>query len=486
LWGWWAALRGRTPFEVRTALLNYPEGLTLQLIDPLDLLPAWAGFWVSPAAAFSAVLFAGVLVSGLAGWLLARESGADQGGQALGLCIGASCPTVLAVAVDGITEGLGSGWVGVQLALLLSLRRDTAWWRVCALTAAMTAGVHAGPYNGVWIALLDVPVGLWLLRHTRRHLLAAAAAMALCLPYALVLLARNPDLPGGANRSGPGKPILLTPWRAAARTGADLADLVVPAPFTGEAYDVPSTAYLGIVTVGLALCGRRWRWVLGAVAFAALALGPWFSVWGRIPTVDERELMAPAGWLAVYTPLGRISRWYRAGAVALLLLVPSAVRAVSGRRAWLLAGAVLLDARLLSPLPSPFPTTDARPSPALQSLEGPIAELPPVHPLFRDDQPADENLLLQVWHGQPTTGTLHNAPGSATVHPALRTLRRVLVGRAEAGDDVREAGSELAALGYRSLAVYRGRLPHPGLAAFSSALGPAVAEDDRVTAFRLP
>ena len=495
LWIWWAAWTSHAPLSVTTKLLNYPDGLTVQVIDPLHLVPFALGWAFGPAAAFNAVLVWGVVVAGLGGLLLAREAGAGEGGQALGVAIAASAPTLLAVGCDGIAEGMGVGWVAVQLACLLALRRGATPGRVLALGASLAAGVLSGPYNAIWIAILDVPVGIWLLRRTRSHLIAALGAGILCSPYLLAISARDPNLPGGEARAGLGRPLVVMPWRASAERGVDLLDLFVPAPLTGGHSDLPHTAYLGVVTLALAAMGvsasRRsrgpaaWPWMVGMVVFAALALGPWLSIAGSFPTIGGRPLVAPAGLLALYTPLGRLSRWYRAGAVAVFLLIPLAVRAVSGRRAWVAALAVLLDARLLAPLPRSLPTYADLPSPALIGRVGPIAELPPIHPMFFAGDSADLNLLLQMHHGQPTNGTVHSLPGLATNDPALRELRRISAGQPNATDSAVEASGELAKDGYQWLAVYRGFFPGNGIEALVGELGTPAGEDERVVVWRI-
>ena len=497
LWTWWAALRERQIFTVHTTLLNYPDGLQFQLIDPMHVVPYALGSLLGPAAGFNAVLVWGLVIGGLGGLLLAREAGADTGGQLLGVAMGASAPTLLAVATDGIAEGLGAGWVGVQLALLWSFRRGASPGRVLALGLAIAAGALSGPYNAVWMAILDLPLGLWLLRRTRAPLASAVLALAICAPYLWAILQRDPNMPGGESREGLGQALVVEPWRAAGERGVDLLDLFVPAPLTGAFSDLPHTAYLGVVSLFLAGLGaarmrreRRpgalaWPWLLGAAVFATLALGPWLSIGGHFPTVGGKALVAPAGLLALWTPLGRLSRWYRAGAVAVLLLVPLAVRAMRGRWAWLAAGLVLLDARFLAPLPLAFETYPLQAAPALAGIEGPIAELPPIHPMFMADQPADLNLLLQTLHGQPTNGTIHSIRGLATNSDALRTLRRVATGEARSGDSAVEATQALEQHGYRWLAVYRGFFPQAGIEGLSAQLGAPSSEDDRVVVYLL-
>jgi hypothetical protein len=498
LWGWWAAVAERSPLAIQTTLLNHPDGLSLPLVDPLHLLPWLLGSQLSVALGFNLVLYLGLLVAGLGGAALARVVGADRSGQVLGACILGSAATIVGVGADGITEGLGIGWVALQFAVLLSLRRDASWSRVGLLAVLVAAAVHSGPYNAIWVAVLDGIVGLWLLQHTWRHLVAGAAAAVVSAPYVLAALGLEGGRPGALDRAGPMPPLPAEVWRGLWREGADLMDLLVPVQFTG-AVPTPTTAYLGPVLVVLAIVGcvrfvggRAQQgggpeWLVGAVVFAALALGPWICWAGTPLSPGGWELMGPAGVLEQIPGIDRLSRWYRAGAVAVMLLIPPAVAVVSGRRAVLLGLLVVLDARLLGPVPFPLATTAVPTETVLRTLDGPFAELPPIHPLHWAGLQADENLLLQVLHGQPTTGTLDNQPGRATVHPGLAKIRQAALGRAgpDAAEIVRMGAADMVDLGYRRLVVYPDRLGTWSEDILTDALGAPVALDERVVVYDL-
>ena len=111
--------------------------------------------------------------------------------------------------------------------------------------------------------------------------------------------------------------------------GADALDLLVPGALTGVA-DWATTAYLGPVLVVAATAGlwrerRLWPWAVGAAAFASLALGPFLVVGGEV-----LGSVTPGRLLEALPGLDRLSRWYRAGAVAVLLLAPVAARSSRG------------------------------------------------------------------------------------------------------------------------------------------------------------
>jgi hypothetical protein len=269
--------------------------------------------------------------------------------------------------------------------------------------------------------------------------------------------------------------------------GADLLALFVPAPLTGAA-DWPTTAYLGVALVVAAAVGAgRWGrgsrpWVLGATAFALLALGPFLVVAG-----DSLGPWTPAALLEL-TPLGRLTRWYRAGAVAALLLAPAAAHAA---RRWptalVISALILVDGRTMGPAPLDLGHVAVLPSGALRRLDGPIAEQPPQFPVRQRGVTADLNLLLQVQHGQPTTGTIDAVPGAATTGPGMRSVQRGLALPPGAeGQRLVERGAVLLARdGYRWLAVYPGRVRGSGEPNVTATLGPPVATDARVRVYRL-
>ena len=463
LWGWFAALREGAALRFHTDLRGWPQGVDHFLIDPLHLLPYAIGSAIGgPALGWNLVLLVGVLVGGLAGWLLAEES--PLSGRLLGLCAGLAIPTVLAVGVDGITEGLGVGWVGVQLALLLRLGRQPSRRGALLLGLAIAAATWSGIYNAVWVAMIDLPVGIWLLRRTRLPVLGGGIGLILSAPYLLAAWSQDPSLSGGSGHVIDLGPMnLQLGWRASHRDGADLLDLFLPAPLAPSQALLPHTAYLGAALLLLGLVGfaraprARWGWALGVILFAALALGPTLRVHGDPLTLFGAHLSGPAAWLRAATPLSRITRWYRAGAVATLLLVPLASRAIGGGWCLLAAALVLVDGRLGAPLPMPFPTT-ALPG-GIEEIDGVVIEVPSDQARPTRGQISDLGVLVQVFHGQPAVDDLTMRPAS---NPKLTRwlarlenprARRDPVGKAE----LEEARAALSKAGVAWLLVFPGR-----------------------------
>lgn len=489
VWRWWVAHEIGVPWGGHFSGVNHPDGLSVHVVDPLHAVlgHALGWWWGGPAAALAVVQVTGVVVSALAGWLLAREVDADGAGRVLGASVGLAVPTVVGAGVDGITEGLGLGWCGLQLALLLRLIRTGHRRDGVGFALAFGCGAWSGPYTLVFSAMLDAVVGLWALRQTRAPLWAGALGGLLASPVIRAAFALVDHGPGGALRAAVERPPAVEAWRGAWREGTDVADLLVPAWLTGGDAAAPATGYLGVVWLGVVAVAlvrvhrnNQWRlcwpWLVGAAVAAGLSLGP-FVVWkGQVVTVGTAELWAPAAFLEWMPVLGRLSRWYRASAVAVLLLVPVGVHAVRGRAvgvAMLVGMLVVVDARLGSPVPLPVPVT-----PLLHGdwdrLSGPVVELPAVHPLGVVGATADENLLLQTLHGQPGSGTIDARAGAASDHPGLRLLERVLrVAPPDAGALVESARRQLVASGYRHLLLYETRLPGGSVGRIADHLGPA-------------
>ena len=443
IWGLWAALRDG-PLLLETELLRHPDGLRLVLIDPGNLPVFALGSLLGPAAGYNLVVLAGVLIAGLGGWLLAEHV---EGEPWLGALAAMCCPGLLAAASEGTTEDFGVGWVLVFTALLL--RRS--WWAIPALTMAWITG----PYNGVWASLIGGVLGLWwLLRDRQRAGRAALVGLGGALlgaPYFwAVMTQRHHRLPGSGGHPHFGnlpEVIGSETFRGDIWHGADLTDAWLPVQLTGGAGDWSHTAYVGAVALvfGIAAVRRHrhlWPFLAGSIAFSVLALGPWLYLGGEALRVGGDPLLAPAG-LAIkgWPELSRFTRWYRAGAVAALLLSPL-VSTWRGRPAALVAALLLADTLILAPLPWPLVST---PLPSVEGLEaeGPLMEVPPFVVGEPDDGSwRDHNVLAQTLHGRRIAGSMMGLGPSPEAGPLFR--------QAEVGDF-----SELAEHGYTQVVVWK-------------------------------
>lgn len=500
LWGLWAALDAGHPFILQTDRVAWPVGSPMVLVDPGNLPWFALGSVLGPVAGHNAVVLAGAALMALAGALLAREAGGDA---ALGAVLGAACPTALGHISEGMTEGAGVGWVGVHLALLLAHRREGRAWQGALAAGSGAAAWYAGPYNGVWAALLGVGLaaasapgllrGVW--RPLARLAAVGAATAALVAPLAhAVLTVRPPNQPGSPGRAGlPAIHEWPDRFRGGLETGADLLDPLLPVLLTGGEAPVPHTAYLGVALAGAAALAvardrRRWPWLAGAVAFSLLSLGPWIYAAGRAMRVAGGLTPGPAAALMLLVPgLARVTRWYRAGAVAGLLL--AGVASTASRRPAVrvaIAAAVLLDALLLSPLTWPHHRSvppDTAPYSTLTE-PGALIELPPA--TTGEPPPGrwrDRTVLAQAHHGRPVGGGAMGIAPSDAARAAQGRLEGVMRGE---GLPARSLRRTLDA-GFRYLAIYPEyrAVPADSRAWLEACLGPPLAATAEVWLFDL-
>jgi hypothetical protein len=506
VWLLWAALHERAPLLGTTDLLGYPEGFTLVLADPGNL-PFYAlGSLVSASAAYNTMLWGGLLLSGLAGALLARRA---QGPAWLGAVVAMAAPPMLAASAEGTTDSFGVAWVLLQLAFLLRFL-DQGRLRDGVLAAgALAMTWHCGPYNGLWASVMDLCLGLWVVGRgwptgegeARRRWPAVGRATAvgiggllLCLPLARAMLGvQDPNMPGSAGRKVL-PPAFEAPeaFRGGLQHGADLLDPWLPLQLTGGEAAVSHTAYVGAVALVVAVIAvardrGRWPWLAGALAFSLLSLGTELYLHGRLVTVGEGILLAPAGVLVKAFPalLGWVAHWYRAGAVAALLLVPLVASQGRGWRGPVLAALVLGDSLVGAPRAWPLPTGVPPSVPALSLLEpGAFVEFP------RQGRPPKDltswrywNALVQMGHGHPLAGAMMDYPVGEEAQHAYLAVNLVTQG-APLSEHRREL---LLDRGFRWVVVHKHQFMRAerGVAALRGCFGEPVVHDSTVVAFDL-
>ncbi len=488
IWGLWAAGRTGQALTLSTDLQAFPEGIELILVDPFNLPLFHLGALMGPAAGYNLLLFTGVVMMGVAGALLATEWDAPPW---LGAVAAMACPTLLANAADGMTEGFGVGLVGIFAALMLRAARtgsSRAW-----LAAAVVLGLTpwAGPYNAVWAGLLGMGFAAAGLVRRRTDLLFRTIGVGLGgallgLPVGLAIFrSRSDALPGGSDRAGLPE-IVDNPaiFRGGVRTGADLLDPFLPVQLTGGEAPVSHTAYQGIVVLLCAIWVARSHrsaraWLLGAVGFIVLSFGPWLYWGGSVLRLSGAPLAAPAGLAILAVPvLGRLTRWYRAGAVATLLLAPLAARA--GRTPHIQVGialAICLDVLVCAPLAWPLHHSALPDVTALQHLPEPgaLLELPPV--TSGEPPPGrwrDLTAIAQVLHGRPVGGAMMGLGVSTRARSGTDAMRALMrSGRLDPTDHTR-----LREAGFRYGVVHRNhfQLPDGARQRLTDCFGPPVLE----------
>ncbi|MCP4806901.1 MAG: hypothetical protein GY913_21085 [Proteobacteria bacterium] len=481
IWGLWTALSEGALID--SPGLRYPDGFRIVLVDPGNLPTFALGAPLGPAAAYNTALFFGFVIAGAGGALLSRHVG---GNPWVGALVAMCAPGLLASGSEGTTEDFGVGWVIVQLAFLLRWVSHSRKSDLVLAILSLAMAWYTGPYNGVWASGISGAVGLWLLVKDRAGALRAAAvgagALVLVAPLAwAVLTLRDPGMPGGSMHPHSGHVPEAFPnpefFRGGLWHGADLTDPWLPVLLTGGEAPVSRTAYVGMFALILSIWAvwrRRELWPLlaGSLAFTLVSFGPWLYLFG------ETVAMGPVGWAeSVVEPITRLTRWYRAGAVAALLLAPL-VSSIPYAR--FLVPLVVLDALFLAPLQWPLHATPLPQVGPLAETEGALLEVPAfVTGLPPEGQWLDHTALAQILHERSVPGSMMGMGPPHSSRTAYVLAREASIG---VGQVTHEERRWLLEQGYTQVVVWKELAPRADL---TEVFGPPEYEDDTLAIHRL-
>ncbi len=506
VWGLWVTAANQNLFTIETFALAWPDGVQAVLADPANIPWFVLGWGLGPAAAYNTVVYANLVLLGISGAALAKRVG---GSPTLGVIAACTNASILAATTTGITEHLGVGWIGLMIVCLLKALEKGCKKSAVGAGVLLFMCAASGPYCGVWASFIATTIGIaHLFRKDRQQLfvplgITAVVGGVLVAPLAQAIMSgRIAGQPGTAQLASQ---LLNRPanraelYRGGLRFGADLTDSIVPVMFTGGAGLPNQTGYIGLIALLTAVfvCTKRkemWPWLVGSLVFVALSWGPWLIYKGNPVTIDGAPLLAPAGILAKNVPFfSRISHWQRAAAVAALLLIPlvSLLPKLKLPKVvpWAVAGLLLIDHMIGSPLPWPLPSTPSINSSAYASIaqqKGSVLVLPkkfnsqlPPNAVWRD--PA---ILAQLNHQRPISeaGTMGHEQSSGSSHAADIIVKIGLHGRIDRGHR-----NVFQDADFRWLAVYKRHInPDPVRDKYwARCIGKPIAEDDSVVIYRL-
>jgi hypothetical protein len=194
--------------------------------------------------------------------------------------------------------------------------------------------------------------------------------------------------------------------------------------------------------------------------------------------VGEGVLVGPAGLLVrAVPPLGRLAHWYRAGAVAALLLVPLVASQGRGWRGPVLATLVLLDSLVGAPRAWPLQHAPPPDTAALERLKpGAMVVLPRSEGRHeRLHEWRYPNVMAQVGHGHPIADGMMGIPIGHGAHQACLAVRRVASGSPMPA----HRRSELLEQGFRWVVLHPPLIERGGQAAsaLERCFGEAVVEE---------
>ena len=478
LWMFWRALDGRSP------LTNLPDGLPIPLMDPINLPIFAIGAVVSPGVGWLLLRAFSIGLALVGGYLLCRRWTEPRAAMVGMVAIGAS-PIQGSLQENGLTELWTIGWFCLHLAFLVDVARGAGWRRGLVAGALLGCTALSGWYMATFALMFEIPVVVWLWVRHRRWMLVAQGGIGavMVLPSLWNYLQVRTFWTGRLAQHTAEVPPPIEDWESVNRLGTDLVNLFTPQI---EPVEPARLFYLGWVTLALAVIGlaRRTRtslpWLAAAVAFVAVALGPWPSVGGT-----RVGVVGPAWWLVELFPiLQGISHWERA---ALFVVPPLAVLVAFGiqaaprmqKVAWVWVVLLLVDGLCASGAHWPrvgFPLVLPPGFGATQGNAGLIQVPFDNHVARTPGDVARPYDLWQILHERPVSenyegvdSLLVNSRLIAAIHYACGTLETlpedllpnidVLRAGAPRGTDLRLELRQLRMWGYDEIILHRERCP---------------------------
>jgi hypothetical protein len=440
---WWmrrAATQGEIPFH--TDLVNFPAGMDLYPIEPLNGLLA-AALAAAPLAAVTNLLaLANLTAIGVCGALFGRAlSGSAWGGFAAGTLLQGAAISLFTIHV-GVGELQHLWWLPLGLTAWLKLRRGPGPLSALLLGLALAGAVLSCFYHGFYLAiavsilsLLTLwagPLSLAGAKATGRLLLAYAGAAGLSLLIALPVLGSFSSSYGNDDRP----PITLEQY-VLEDHGQPVTDppeaRLEPSQLFSSARERRATAdrstmaygggrYLGLAA-GLLILGAlalRPRQTLPLLAVAAvalvIALGS-YQVEGGKEVLNEQGARIQLPFLFLNRALGYFAEPlnFPARALALVAVVAAGAAAlvggasVRGRSLGPVAAALALlnvaDVQYNQLIPRPMPSFSVGRWPELAPLAAERGAMVDLTMAWNTDlETLMGSLTAQVAHGQKIQG----------------------------------------------------------------------------------
>ncbi len=418
LWMMWRAIQGWLGQPGPWA--NYPQGLPLPIMDPVNLPLALPGALLDPVLGYNGMLFGNVLLGMAAGYWLALQFVGPRAAWSAAVALG--CSPFLSGEIEfGITESWPLWLLALHVAFLW--RYQERGRRLDVLGAGLCLGGYAlsGWYAAFFALVAELAIVPWWAWRSRRwagFIAQGALAALITLPSFIHFLGIR-EFWGGRWHWPTQVPMAhLDNWRCLRNYGTDALNLVLPSL---EPAPISHSVYLGLgvlalAAIGLRAQGRRALGPLVAVALLlALALGHWVRLNGQVLELASQPVQGPARMLLkAVPPLVGLSHWYRAVGPATVFLALLAAMGAQRLLSWVprqrtalglvIAAALLAESLAVGQTRWPRMQYDPRPPAIYAALEQPgaILELPFDNGRMPFSQtPARIYNRWQPFHGRP-------------------------------------------------------------------------------------
>ena len=295
-WGFWwfkAMLIERFKLPSYTFYLNYPRGMTILAIDPLNCLlsiPLQLAFGMP--AAFNLYLILSVAFAAFSACLLARYLTQSLAAAIPAGALYAFAPYVFSNALSGNSEIVNIGWIPLFLLAFLKTLREGGWryglWTGIALICVTLSSWYYG-YIVVLMASLYAVGALGRRLVRRRPVKSALSGFALgALVFSLfciVMLILYRDIISGVRRNVvQSHQDLMT---LLSGNAVNLWDVFRPTPERWDRpslYHFPDEVLIGAVVAGIIGVRRSWPWIV--LGFLSLLMAMAFKVQWHPPELS--------------------------------------------------------------------------------------------------------------------------------------------------------------------------------------------------------
>ena len=312
---WWmrASLWEYGDFPYQTDLVNFPIGMDLYPIEPLNGAVAFLLPWANILLLSNILVIINMTLTGIAGaWFGRVLSGSRLGGIVSGVLLEGSAVMAFFVHV-GVGELHHLWWLPLGLGALINARKSMQWRWFFAVSFCLVGAMLSCFYLGFFLAMATAfwaLATLWAGRETPKLLLryavAAGLAISIVIPVTQSFAAsyKTGTVPkvGIVNyiTQNHGQPVTDPP---SARL--ELTHLLSP---EREASSREESAYgggryLGWLALGMAIVGiiRRPKealpWLVVALIGVLLACGTYYTANGELVRVNGARLRMPMLWL---------------------------------------------------------------------------------------------------------------------------------------------------------------------------------------------
>jgi hypothetical protein len=525
---WWiraeVMAKGAIPFQ--TQLVNYPEGMALYPIEPLNGLLVVLLAPLSVVTVSNLAALANLTLIGVCGALLGRRvSGEPLGGLAAGVLLQTSAVALFTLHV-GVGELQHLWWLPLGLLAWLNHKETqsfkSAVWLGLSLGLAALSCFYHGFFLGFSVAVLSLftlPLRGSLPGVLLRYAVAAGLGLALVLPVMRTFSSSY----GEDERPSVGLLAYITqehgqPVTDPSSARLDPLDLVSPrrderATASPERMGYGGGRYLGLPALALGLLAL-WRsprqamlWVVLALLGALLAMGSYLVVNGEVVELAGGSrvrlpfffLNRALGYVA--EPLNFPVRALAITMTALAVCAALVARAGSPRLALALAVLAGLDVQINQLTPWPMQRFAPTAFPGLTALaEGPTAPTADLSIIFRPDKESRwAALSAQMTHGQPIQAVplerleyfAQSGRTFVTALPLVKELTSI------ASQPITPLSSEyredlwlLYDKGFRRVQLLgvgaEGRIPDAPRAALTTLLGPPMIDSANAVVWALP